>query len=205
MAGYVKYYRDPQRHPTRQYIGVAWRREDTLPYPRHAVRKRKLGMVAVPRKQGAPPDLLSASGLPRRVVRDAYYDLPAEAADKARAKAERSEKKKQGGGGGGLALVTRRWQERRRTRVLHLNSSDYSYAEGNAAIGRLAGKTMYTAPWKLGGRKSRYRKQAQAKKLEAREKELIREESRQRRAEMREAEGPRKTKGTKGGDKKKAA
>lgn len=197
VAGYVKYYRDPLRHPTRQYIGVAFNREDKLPYPRHAVRKRKLGMVAVPRKEGAPADLLSASGLPRRVVRDAYYDLPAETSKKTR-KAKKAKEPQ------GLALVTRRWQERRRTRVLHLNSN-YSYAEGNAAIGRLAGRTMYTAPWKLGGRKARFRKMAQNKKLEAKQKELEREETRQRQAEMRAAEGPRKGKASKGKDGKKTA
>jgi large subunit ribosomal protein L27 len=48
-TGYVKYYLDPERHPKRQYIGVAFEREDTLPSPRNAVTKRRLGMVAVPR------------------------------------------------------------------------------------------------------------------------------------------------------------
>ena len=50
VEGYVKYYRDPQLHPTRQYIGVAFNRDDTLPYPKDAPRRRKLGMVAVTRK-----------------------------------------------------------------------------------------------------------------------------------------------------------
>ncbi|KZF20377.1 ribosomal protein L27 [Xylona heveae TC161] len=46
--GYVKYYRDPLKHPKRQYIGVVFDRKDTLPYPQHAARKRKLGMNALP-------------------------------------------------------------------------------------------------------------------------------------------------------------
>ncbi|PVI04293.1 hypothetical protein DM02DRAFT_669124 [Periconia macrospinosa] len=47
-TGYVRYYRDPLKHPDRQYIGVALNKEDTLPYPRNAPRKRRLNMVAVP-------------------------------------------------------------------------------------------------------------------------------------------------------------
>jgi large subunit ribosomal protein L27 len=50
-SGYVKYYLDLERHPKRRYIGVAFEREDTLPSPRNAVTKRRLGMVAVPRME----------------------------------------------------------------------------------------------------------------------------------------------------------
>jgi len=46
--GYVKYYKDPQKHPKRQYIGVAFARDDVLPSPLNAPRKRRLGMVAIP-------------------------------------------------------------------------------------------------------------------------------------------------------------
>lgn len=49
-AGYVKYYRDPERHPKRKYIGVAFDREDTLPSPKNAPSKRRLNMVAVPQQ-----------------------------------------------------------------------------------------------------------------------------------------------------------
>lgn len=52
-TGYVRYYRDPLKHPDRQYIGVALNKNDTLPYPRNATRKRRLGMVAVV-KETAP-------------------------------------------------------------------------------------------------------------------------------------------------------
>ncbi|KAK2756490.1 54S ribosomal protein L2 mitochondrial [Arachnomyces sp. PD_36] len=48
-TGYVKYYIDPERHPDRKYIGVAFNREDRLPTPRNAVTRRRLGMVAIPR------------------------------------------------------------------------------------------------------------------------------------------------------------
>lgn len=48
-AGYVKYYRDPELHPKRRYIGVCFEREGTLPTPRNAPTRRRLNMVAVPR------------------------------------------------------------------------------------------------------------------------------------------------------------
>ncbi|KAF1847850.1 uncharacterized protein K460DRAFT_276213 [Cucurbitaria berberidis CBS 394.84] len=47
-SGYVRYYRDPRKHPKRQYIGVALEKEHTLPYPPNAVRRRRLNMLAVP-------------------------------------------------------------------------------------------------------------------------------------------------------------
>jgi large subunit ribosomal protein L27 len=45
-SGYVKYYKDPERHPKRQYIGVVFERSQVLPLPRNAMRRRRLGMVA---------------------------------------------------------------------------------------------------------------------------------------------------------------
>ncbi|TGO64661.1 hypothetical protein BCON_0006g00630 [Botryotinia convoluta] len=44
QPGYVKYYKDPERHPKRQYIGVVFKREQVLPLPRNTVRRRRLGM-----------------------------------------------------------------------------------------------------------------------------------------------------------------
>ncbi|KAK0728796.1 ribosomal L27 protein-domain-containing protein [Lasiosphaeria miniovina] len=79
IAGYVKYYRDPQRHPKRQYIGVVYDRNDKLPYPVGAPRKRKLGFVAVPRKiiehtEGG----IGPSGIPYTVTRhEVTEDTPA--------------------------------------------------------------------------------------------------------------------------------
>ena len=54
QSGYVKYYRDPLKHPKRQYIGVAFQRHETLPYPPNAARRRRLGMLAVQMDQEAP-------------------------------------------------------------------------------------------------------------------------------------------------------
>lgn len=43
--GYVKYYKDPEKHPKRQYIGVVFERDMVLPQPKHTVRRRRLGMT----------------------------------------------------------------------------------------------------------------------------------------------------------------
>lgn len=43
--GYVTYYRDPELHPKRKYIGVVFERGMKLPVPRNAPRRRKLGLV----------------------------------------------------------------------------------------------------------------------------------------------------------------
>lgn len=77
VAGYVKYYRDPQRHPDRQYIGVVFNRNDKLPYPQDAPRKRKLGLVAMPRKvEEVEKPTVSASGLPLWVTRHETIEIP---------------------------------------------------------------------------------------------------------------------------------
>lgn len=272
VEGYVKYYRDPKLHPTRQYIGVAFNRDDTLPYPKDAPRRRKLGMVATTRKVHEKRDAISASGIPRRVVRQAgIFDIEEleqrlwsrdkarelEAARKAaasdpafgakaaaaQAAADAGEteatpitggEKVQAEPGAAkskkrtrsqqrrlvhpLAFIQKRWLERRRTRTLHLNPRSYSYTETNAAIGRLASRTMYTAPWKLGGRKARFRsrrarRENEIKKIEAdrelvkaeKEKERIAEEAKRQRmlAKQRaKGQGRAQKEGENGGEKK---
>lgn len=44
--GYVRYYRDPARHPDRKFIGIVFEKTQSLPQPHNAVRRRKLGMLA---------------------------------------------------------------------------------------------------------------------------------------------------------------
>lgn len=44
--GYVKYYKDPEKHPKRQYIGVVFERDQVLPLPRNSMRRRRLNMTA---------------------------------------------------------------------------------------------------------------------------------------------------------------
>lgn len=75
-TGYVKYYRDPALHPNRKYIGVALNKEDTLPYPPHVERKRRLNKSAhtiVPRE--ADPQI-SASGIPTQIIRTGAPSAP---------------------------------------------------------------------------------------------------------------------------------
>ncbi|KAL2891059.1 54S ribosomal protein L2, mitochondrial [Ceratocystis lukuohia] len=69
VSGYVKYYRDPVRHPDRKYIGVVFNKEDTLPYPMHAERKRRLGMAPVAKEVIEAKPEMSSSGIPNTVVR----------------------------------------------------------------------------------------------------------------------------------------
>ncbi|GAP91374.1 putative 50S ribosomal protein L27 [Rosellinia necatrix] len=68
-CGYVKYYRDPAKHPKRQYIGVVFNKADKLPYEANAARKRKLGMVAAPVVPLPVQPEMSPSGIPNQVVR----------------------------------------------------------------------------------------------------------------------------------------
>ncbi|KAI1123796.1 ribosomal L27 protein-domain-containing protein [Nemania abortiva] len=75
-SGYVKYYRDPAKHPKRQYIGVVFNKDDKLPYPANAMRKRKLNMVAVPVPPPQAQPALSASGIPNQVVRQGLGRKP---------------------------------------------------------------------------------------------------------------------------------
>ncbi|KAI0468078.1 ribosomal L27 protein-domain-containing protein [Xylaria cf. heliscus] len=75
-SGYVKYYRDPSLHPKRQYIGVVFDKDDKLPYPKNAMRKRKLNMIAVPVPPPQTQPELSASGIPNQVVRQGLGRKP---------------------------------------------------------------------------------------------------------------------------------
>lgn len=306
-TGYVKYYRDPAVHPNRQFIGVAFNKEDTLPYPKKEPRRRKLGLVAHVRKtNNTPRPEISDSGIPNKVLRKAgLWNIEALErrlwnADQRRelreAKAQRAREAKEARAGlkpkeaekalssaetatitnapaasvaesstvtspdtfalaaaqptsttstGAVSVATtsgstnpdtfavsaatssvptritinpstkektpktpyqkertrpvtpgeflqKSWHERRHTKVLLLNPRSYAYTESNAAIGRLSSKTMYTPPWKLGGRKSRFRsrrRRAVAALAKAKaDKELVRREK----AKERLAEEQRK-------------
>lgn len=173
IAGYVKYYRDPFRHPTRQYIGVTYERNDRLPYQPHAARKRKLGMVAIPRRVQREIDPLTRSGIPRRVVRKEGYvregepdkvltraqasqetsEAAVDAAEEAAGDGSASGKDKASryvkGGETKAARAARRWnayvQIKRTNRVLYM-SHNYSYREANFQIGRLMGKHKGKTP-----------------------------------------------------------
>lgn len=110
-AGYVKYYKDPQRHPKRRYIGVVFERTQTLPSPLHAARRRRLNMLAVPR--AAPVDALSGGA-------DLVADVPTKAAATVDVKQAPARKRK--------GMVEKNLTLR----------PGYMYREANWEIGRIA-------------------------------------------------------------------
>ncbi|TLD30900.1 hypothetical protein PspLS_02538 [Pyricularia sp. CBS 133598] len=146
VTGYVKFYRDPELHPHRQFIGVAFNRDDTLPYPKHGVRRRKLNMVAVKRKEPTPRSEVSASGLPTRVIRRVGQEpTPEEIAEPGKGKRP-------------LQKVQHNIRVLRENRILLLHD-DYSYRESNVAIGRLMGRWKGKTPGSVraGSKKAVYR------------------------------------------------
>ncbi|EON62964.1 hypothetical protein W97_02190 [Coniosporium apollinis CBS 100218] len=76
QPGYVKYYKDPLKHPKRQYIGVVFERHQTLPVPPNAARRRRLGMLAVKRedieeaREDAVGDLVEGANSGEGMVRE---------------------------------------------------------------------------------------------------------------------------------------
>ncbi|KAH7413939.1 ribosomal L27 protein-domain-containing protein [Phaeosphaeria sp. MPI-PUGE-AT-0046c] len=63
-SGYVRYYKDPNLHPKRQFIGVALEKDHMLPYSLTAPRRRRLGMVAVHQSGDGDQQLLVAAAAP---------------------------------------------------------------------------------------------------------------------------------------------
>ncbi|KAK3360401.1 ribosomal L27 protein-domain-containing protein [Lasiosphaeria hispida] len=165
IAGYVKYYRDPQRHPKRQYIGIVYNKEDKLPYPVGMARKRKVGLVPTVRKEiVVDQDAIGPSGIPYSVTRHEEIDvapLMEGGSSKKRAALLADEEPTVFTNGNSViaALIkqkirSRQQQEvkkeelrlrleeeltaRKGTRILRLQK-DYSYRESNWEIGRLVG------------------------------------------------------------------
>ncbi|KAH9859321.1 hypothetical protein IAQ61_011102 [Plenodomus lingam] len=88
-SGYVRYYRDPRKHPERQYIGVALEKDHSLPYPPNAARRRRLNMLAVPvgsQDTAAPPSqhetIVMTDVMPVATAKSKRRDTPREAARK---------------------------------------------------------------------------------------------------------------------------
>jgi len=166
VAGYVKYYRDPRRHAKRQYIGVVFNRDDKLPYPVGAPRKRKLGLQAVPRKEiEVAEERVSASGIPLVVTRHEAIEVSSTSVDRTVSETVISETTSEiprafTDGNAVIAALreekfksriaqdakrkvlreqqARELQARMGTRVFRLQN-DYSYRETNWEIGRLVG------------------------------------------------------------------
>lgn len=187
VSGYVKYYRDPLRHPKRQYIGVVFNKEDKLPYPPGMPRKRKLGLVAQRRApEPAPQENVSPSGIPLSVTRVTEIEPKAEEKKPAARRAaalsstEPAPPKKELTGGNLViaALIKEKLAARRAynaaqkqkrlekeaelaqrqaTRIFRLQK-DYSYRETNWEIGRLVGDPgVVQGTEKIGSRKAKLR------------------------------------------------
>lgn len=115
-CGYVKYYKDPERHPKRQYIGVVFERDQQLPLPRNAMRRRRLGMI--PRK-------MEDSDLPPAPADDLMIET--EGGEPSAAAPIKSVTQ--------VTLKPRKGQKEER--VLHLRPG-YMFRESNWEIGRAA-------------------------------------------------------------------
>lgn len=113
-TGYVKYYKDPRLHPKRRFIGVVFDRTHNLPASPTAPRRRKLNMIAVPRKDepGEMPINQDAIG-----ILDSVHD-PVDQVYATSRTAKRTDR-------GGDETKMR---------------PDYSYRESNWQIGRAAEK-----------------------------------------------------------------
>jgi len=135
QTGYVKYYLDPRLHPKRRYIGVVFERHESLPVSPLAIRRRRLGMVAV--------------------ARTAHGEVQAQAPGAVGLGLDGNEVGRLGGKGMGVLSVkeaaklggmsVREMKEKRRLAAtgrvppqeLSMRSN-YSYREGNWEIGRAA-------------------------------------------------------------------
>ncbi|KAL2040587.1 hypothetical protein N7G274_006566 [Stereocaulon virgatum] len=89
--GYVTYYRDPETHPKRKYIGIVFQRGEKLPVPRNEPRRRRLGLVGKERELSTvatdPPttaenqnsevgDLVNAQKILKSQIMVARWKLP---------------------------------------------------------------------------------------------------------------------------------
>ncbi|KAI9672578.1 MAG: 54S ribosomal protein L2 mitochondrial [Alyxoria varia] len=125
QPGFVKYYRDPQRHPDRHYIGVAFERNQALPSNPFAPRRRKLGMVASPRNMDEVTT--STTALPSKagtIVARSASSTTSSTPAKPLFRNEREARRRMAAG--------------RIPQEELLMWPDYSYRESNFAIGRAA-------------------------------------------------------------------
>jgi large subunit ribosomal protein L27 len=67
--GFVRYYRDPLKHPKRRYIGVVFSKEEQLPVSPYAPRRRRLGMLAITR-----PNVTAEEEVTRSLANLGLYD-----------------------------------------------------------------------------------------------------------------------------------
>lgn len=143
--GYVCFYKDPETHPKRKYIGVVFERGMKLPVPRNKPRIRRLGLVGREREMGTlatstPPGVISGEG-------DEGLEV-----------------------GGMIELGDTLRQQDRRTKekVLELKKMElkqgYQYRESNAHIGRAAERAQVKVREYQRGDRSLARRKSKARK-----------------------------------------
>ena len=152
--GYVCFYKDPERHPKRKYIGVVFERGMKLPVPRNKPRIRRLGLVGRERELGT----LATATSPR--VTSGKGDEGLEV--------------------GGMAEqdgTLRQQDKRRRRKVPELKKMElrpgYQYRESNWHIGRAAERAQVKVrEYKRGDRYLAWRKLNARKKRNAEKRAL---------------------------------
>jgi len=150
--GYVRFYKDPARHPKRRYIGVVHQRGTTLPTPPNAPRRRRLGMLAVPMEDGLSASTITASA-PTPVPAPTFVGFQHTAQRMSR-----------------VPKMVKRVDEK--TFVMR---PDYSFRKGNWEIGRAAEDAkVKVKPFKPGDRFTAWRKSNKRKQLNAERKTLRR-------------------------------
>jgi large subunit ribosomal protein L27 len=153
QPGFVKYYKDPLKHPQRQYIGVAFERHQVLPTPPNAARRRRLGMLAI---QQAPEPLPQSTILPPTQIPDG---------EPITIEIETSVKPKKGKGGRDMSKT-------REGSTLKM-STNYMFREGNWEIGQAAERAGVTVrKFERGDRFLAWRKSAARKARNAEKRNL---------------------------------
>lgn len=149
--GYVTFYKDPNRHPDRKYIGVVFERGMKLPTSPHAPRRRRLGLTS--------REMSTSSPIPVE-QEEAEQDSPAEGAEAKRTY---------------VALKTKKQKkEANPPRQDMVMGHGYVYREANWSIGRAAERAgVKVREYDPRDRFMAWRKRA-AKQREARERRVTR-------------------------------
>jgi len=149
--GYVTFYRDPERHKERKYIGVVFERGMRLPVPRDQPRRRRLGLVGRVREMSTstvpPAGTTAETGGAIGLVEVQGTRTPRQADKKARARVPEEQ-------------------------LMKLRPG-YQYRESNWSIGRAAERAgVKVRVYKRGDRFLAWRKREEAKKRSAEKRSL---------------------------------
>ena len=152
-TGYVKFYRNPRLHPKRKYIGVTFERDETLPKDPTAPRRRRLGMVAVPRPSPTGED---DAGSGFGIVGGASEPVTAVQA------------------GVSKKIAKKRKRSGRLPHEQLQRSQDYGYRESNWQIGRAAERAgVKVREYIPGDRFKAWRKRSERRRIVAEKKSMV--------------------------------